>query len=245
MVTLHEVITFLVSMQISISSLQTHNVNRCGRSRHLARKLSLRRKRSSPNVFEMAATETITSIILIKLIRVSLGTVRHPRRFKIVVIDIQITLKQMLRDFIGIRVNRAKKSGMVNITSSVNSRERSGINTILHELNPLFTINVTMMRQNCVTVFSFSKNHFSSPSGRWSIVLLISSWGSTLEHCANSSINFSVTDTNSSRTSEAALWPSTYISPLSNSTPCIRKDRISSKSLLWLPIWLWKPSIGV
>src|SRR6266850_445240 len=145
MVTLHEVITFLVSMQISISSLQTHNVNRCGRSRHLARKLSLRRKRSSPNVFEMAATETITSIILIKLIRVSLGTVRHPRRFKIVVIDIQITLKQMLRDFIGIRVNRAKKSGMVNITSSVNSRERSGINTILHELNPLFTINVTMM----------------------------------------------------------------------------------------------------
>src|SRR5437868_15264481 len=36
---------------------------------------------------------TLMSIILIKLIRVSLGTVRHPRRFKIVVIDIQITLK--------------------------------------------------------------------------------------------------------------------------------------------------------
>src|SRR5438132_5710713 len=99
MVTLHEVITFLVSMQISISSLQTHNVNRCGRSRHLARKLSLRRKRSSPNVFEMAATETITSIILIKLIRVSLGTVRHPRRFKIVVIDkIGRAVQQECRD---------------------------------------------------------------------------------------------------------------------------------------------------
>src|SRR4051794_35543493 len=144
MVTLHEVITFLVSMQISISSLQTHNVNRCGRSRHLARKLSLRRKRSSPNVFEMAATETITSIISIKLIRVSLGTVRHPRRFKIVVIDIQITLKQMLRDFIGIRVNRAKQSGMVDITSGVQSRERGVISPIPHELIPLFTINVTM-----------------------------------------------------------------------------------------------------
>src|SRR5260370_104537 len=65
----------------------------------------------------MAATETITSIILIKLIRVSLGTVMHRRRFKIVVIDIQITLKQMLSDFIAIRDNRAKKSGMVNITS--------------------------------------------------------------------------------------------------------------------------------
>src|SRR5204862_7307935 len=90
----------------------------------------------------------------IKLIRVSLGTVRHPRRFKIVVIDIQITLQQMLRDFIGIRVNRAKKSGMVNITSSVNSRERSGINTILHELNPLFTINVTMRDIKSKNVYS-------------------------------------------------------------------------------------------
>src|SRR5438132_4660435 len=36
------------------------------------------------------------------------------------------------------------RSSDLNITSSVNSRERSGINTILHELNPLFTINVTM-----------------------------------------------------------------------------------------------------
>src|SRR5262244_2712031 len=102
MVTRHEVITFLVSMQISISSLQTHNVNRCGRRRHLARKLSLRRKRRSPNVFEMAATE----------------------------------------------------SGMVNITSSVNSRERSGINTILHERNPLFAINVTMRDIKSKNVYS-------------------------------------------------------------------------------------------
>src|SRR2546422_10207096 len=124
MVTLHEVITFLVSMQISISSLQTHNVNRCGRSRHLARKLSLRRKRSSPNGFEMAATENITSIILIKLIRGSLRTVRHAWSFKIVVIDIQINLKQMLRDFTGIRGNRAKKIGVVTIRRSVNSRGR-------------------------------------------------------------------------------------------------------------------------
>src|SRR2546428_11688251 len=142
MVTLHEVITFLVSMQISISSLQTHNVNRCGRSRHVARKLSRRRKRSSPNVFEMAATETITSMILIKLIRVSLGTVRHRRRFKIVVIDIQIHMNNMLRDFIGIRVNLDKKGGMVNITSSLNSRERSGINAILHDRKPMFAIYV-------------------------------------------------------------------------------------------------------
>src|SRR5262245_387663 len=130
MVTMHEVITLLVSMKMNIINMKTDNVNKCGKSRHSTRKFSLSKKLSSPNVCEMAATETITNIILIKLIRVSLGTVRHPRRFKIVVIDIQITLKQMLRDFIGIRVNRAKKSGMVNITSSVNSREGSGMNSL-------------------------------------------------------------------------------------------------------------------
>src|SRR5690625_7167942 len=132
MVTLHEVITFLVSMQISISSLQTHNVNRCGRSRHLARKLRLRRKRSSPNVFEMAATETITSISLIKLIRVSLGKVRHPQRFEIVVIDIQITLNKMHRDFIGIRLNRYKKRVMDYLIRSANNTVRSSSNKLIH-----------------------------------------------------------------------------------------------------------------
>src|SRR5712691_5597561 len=112
MVTLHEVITFLVSMQISISSLQTHNVNRCGRSRHLARKLSLRRKRSSPNVFEMAATETITSIILIMLnmnssdnglVRKRLNTVMDElnRRFAI-----KVTMNRKTINNVYIRVNR-------------------------------------------------------------------------------------------------------------------------------------------
>src|SRR4051794_41608558 len=106
MVTLHEVITFLVSMQISISSLQTHNVNRCGRSRHLARKLSLRRKRGSPNVFGMEERETITSIILFKLFRVSLGTAGHQGRFKLVVLVFKLTLNKMFRDLIVIRFNR-------------------------------------------------------------------------------------------------------------------------------------------
>src|SRR5690554_2017763 len=133
MVTLHEVITFLVSMQISISSLQTHNVNRCGRSRHLARKLSLRRKRSSPNVFEMAATETITIIILAKLLSVSLGTISRPRRFSMLVTDIQVTLQELREDFSRIRVNRGKARGMVDITGSVNSGEARGVNTLLHE----------------------------------------------------------------------------------------------------------------
>src|SRR5258706_610488 len=144
MVTLHEVITFLVSMQISISSLQTHNVNRCGRSRHLARKLSLRRKRSSPNVFEMAATETITSIILIKLIRVSLGTVGNPGGLKIVVIDIKISEKKILGIFIDIRVNRQKKRAVVNKPVVFKIGEGLVINPIFQDLNPLLPKNVTM-----------------------------------------------------------------------------------------------------
>src|SRR5207249_5918123 len=41
-----------------------------------------------------------------------------------------------------------------DLTSSVNSRERSGINTILHELNPLFTINVTMRDIKSKNVYS-------------------------------------------------------------------------------------------
>src|SRR5699024_5832592 len=76
------------------------------------------------------------------------------RRLQMVFIDIQITPKQMRRDFVGIRVNRARKSGMVNITSSGNSRERSGIFTIPHELNPLFTINVTMRDIKSKNVYS-------------------------------------------------------------------------------------------
>src|SRR5260370_2354627 len=60
----------------------------------------------------------------------------------------------MLRGFNCIRVKRAKKSGMVYITSRVNSRERSGINTILHELNPLFTINVTRRDIKSKNVYS-------------------------------------------------------------------------------------------
>src|SRR5436309_10415763 len=59
MVTLHEVITFLVSMQISISSLQTHNVNRCGRSRHLAR-------RSEERFSRNAETELVCRLLLEK-----------------------------------------------------------------------------------------------------------------------------------------------------------------------------------
>src|SRR5205814_9079579 len=43
---------------------------------------------------------------------------------------------------------------MVIITSSVNSRERRGINTILHELNPLLTINVTMRDIKSKNVYS-------------------------------------------------------------------------------------------
>src|SRR2546430_1004155 len=109
------------------------------------RKPSITRTPGSPTVFEMAATETIMSIILIKLTTASLSTVRHAQRFNIVVIDIQITLKKIIRYFICISVNHAKKNGMGNITSSVNRRERSDINNILHQLNPLFIFFLKIM----------------------------------------------------------------------------------------------------
>src|SRR5256885_15637011 len=82
-----------------ISALSLHDaLPICGRSRHLARKLSLRRKRSSPNVFEMAATETITSIVLIKLLSVSLGTLRDQNRFITIVLKTKIPMTLILRD---------------------------------------------------------------------------------------------------------------------------------------------------
>src|SRR5207249_10405671 len=86
--------------------------------------------------------------------RVILCTVRHLPRFKRVDLRNRIDLRQMLREFIGIRVNRAKKSCMVYIISEFNSRERSGITTILHELKPLFTINVTMRDIKSKNVYS-------------------------------------------------------------------------------------------
>src|SRR5262249_26082559 len=48
---------------------------------------------------------------------------------------------------------RLNVDGM-NIISNDGSRERSGINTILHELNPLFTINVTMRDIKSKNVYS-------------------------------------------------------------------------------------------
>src|SRR5437588_110822 len=65
---------------------------------------------------------------------------------------------KLVKDFLKVRCRLALLPfliyGMVNITSSVNSRERSGINTILHELNPLFTINVTMRDIKSKNVYS-------------------------------------------------------------------------------------------
>lgn len=141
---MNEVIKLLVSMKIRIRRLKKNNVNRCGRSSNLERKISIRRKRRSKNVFEMEEKEKIKRIILIKIIRVRIGKVRNKRRFKIVVIDIKIKMKKMIRDFIGIRVNSEKKRGMVNIKSSVKSRERSGIKKIINEINKMLKIKVKM-----------------------------------------------------------------------------------------------------
>src|SRR5947199_957464 len=87
--TLFPYTTLFRSMQISISSLQTHNVNRCGRSRHLARKLSLRRKRSSPNddrseerFSRNAETDLVCRLLLEKKKKVQAKTRRYERAVK-------------------------------------------------------------------------------------------------------------------------------------------------------------------
>src|SRR5204862_7695620 len=67
---------------------------------------------------------------------------------------IEVPLKQMLMAFICIRGNRAKKSGMVNITSSVNSRSWSSSHTILNALNLQFTSNATMRDIKSKNVYS-------------------------------------------------------------------------------------------
>src|SRR5436853_171253 len=46
----------------------------------------------------------------------------------------------------------------LNIISKINSRETSGINTILHELNPLFNINTTKRDIKSNTVYSSDKS---------------------------------------------------------------------------------------
>src|SRR3989440_729254 len=109
-------------------------------------------RRSEEHTSELQSRSDLVCRLLLE--KKKHGTVRHPRRFKIVVIDNQLTLKQMRRAFIGITVKPAKKSGMVNITSSVTSWERSVINTILYELNPWFTMNVTMRDIKSTNIYS-------------------------------------------------------------------------------------------
>ena len=72
--------------------------------------------------FECAVTDTIMSVILITLIRVILCIVNVSLRFQIVVINLQITLSQKLRDCIGLWMNRAEQRGIVNITISIQPR---------------------------------------------------------------------------------------------------------------------------
>src|SRR2546426_725183 len=67
---------------------------------------------------------------------------------------LQPILEHMLTEKPVKRARLAVRNRTFNITSSVNSRERSGINTILHELNPLFTINVTMRDIKSKNVYS-------------------------------------------------------------------------------------------
>src|SRR5437763_16288928 len=57
--------------------------------------------------------------------------------------------------FFFLKIRRPPRSTLFPYTTLFrSSRERSGINTILHELNPLFTINVTMRDIKSKNVYS-------------------------------------------------------------------------------------------
>src|SRR5256885_7182620 len=81
--------------------------------------------RSEEHTSELQSPCNLVCRLLLEQNKVSLCTVTPPRRSIIVDIDLQVTLKHILRDFLGIRVTRSKTRDMVNITSIVNSRERS------------------------------------------------------------------------------------------------------------------------
>src|SRR2546423_1646945 len=72
------------------------------------RELGLRRKRGRPEVLEMAATETMTSISLSRPNRVSRGTATGGWRFQILGRERQSPPQQMLSGGGGIRDRRAK-----------------------------------------------------------------------------------------------------------------------------------------
>ena len=93
----------------------------------------------------MAVYDAVRSTILIKIISGSLRTVINLWCAKIVGIAMILTLKPMIRSYMGITVNFVKKSVIVNITSRGNRRETSALNTILPELDLLYTIIVPMM----------------------------------------------------------------------------------------------------
>src|SRR3546814_7609903 len=56
------------------------------------------------------------------LVRISYAVFCLKKKCKIVIIDIQITLKQMLRTFISIRVNRSTKRRNVHRTNRIHSQ---------------------------------------------------------------------------------------------------------------------------
>src|SRR2546430_2906237 len=59
-----EVLPFLVRLPLSLRSLQTHHVTRCGRRRPLASPLRLRRPRRRPPVVALAASAPLPCLIL-------------------------------------------------------------------------------------------------------------------------------------------------------------------------------------
>src|SRR5207237_6090046 len=95
------------------------------------------------------------------------------------------------------------------------SRERSGINTILHELNPLFTINVTMRDIK-------SKNVYSRVNSK-----ATTQWRKT-ESANGVHLEGVASDNRRDRKSGSAGMPR----PISYAVFCLKKKKIKITSLI-------------
>src|SRR5256885_6735000 len=83
--------------------------------------------RSEEHTSELQSPCNLVCRLLLEKKKNNLGTLRPPRRSQIVVIDLQLTLTQMLRAVTAPRHHLATYNGLATITPSVTRRARVGI----------------------------------------------------------------------------------------------------------------------
>src|SRR2546430_3122493 len=97
-------------------------------SRQRRRACRLRRRRSEEHTSELQSQSNLVCRLLLEK--------KKPRRIRLIVLDIPIPPKPALTDLSGITIHRAPKSGLVTLSSTAHTRQRSAINLLPPERNP-------------------------------------------------------------------------------------------------------------